>query len=173
VAQYLLKPISRPTLCRAITAAVHQQDNAPQPQTPAIASPAVAHDRPLNILMAEDNEDNQMLIRAYLKQTPHQLTIAENGLVAVERFKAASYDLVLMDVQMPVMDGYSATASMRQWEQEQQRPPTRIMALTANALAEDQQKSLQAGCDGHLTKPIKKATLMAAITEYATSTAHP
>ena len=170
VAQYLLKPIARPALCRAIAEAVQQRASAPEPPS-VLTAPIVAPDRPLNILLAEDNEDNQMFIRAYLKQTPHHLTIAENGLVAVERFKAAPYNLVLMDVQMPVMDGYSATASMRQWGQEQHRPPARIMALTANALAEDRQKSLQAGCDGHLAKPIKKATLLAAIREYADSPA--
>jgi CheY-like chemotaxis protein len=108
-----------------------------------------------------------MLIQAYLRNTPHQLTLAENGAVAVERCTAEAYDLVLMDVQMPVMDGYSATARIRQWEQAHHRPPTCIVALTANALTEDLHKSLAAGCDGHLTKPIKKAALLEAIGAYA------
>jgi CheY-like chemotaxis protein len=157
-------------LVHAMVEVCGQQDQASQPQTQATASPAGNSGKALNILVVEDNEDNQMLIHAYLMQTPHQLTLAENGAVAVERCKANTYDLVLMDVQMPVMDGYQATASIRQWEQTHQRLPTHIIALTANALAEDRQKSLAAGCNGHLTKPIKKAALLAAIEEVASGT---
>jgi CheY-like chemotaxis protein len=104
-------------------------------------------------------------------KTPHQLDLAENGAVAVEKFQSDTYDLVFMDVQMPVMDGYRATAMIRQWEQEHHRVPVRIIVLTANAFTEDVQKSLAAGCDRHLTKPIKKATLLAAIEEVASSPA--
>jgi CheY-like chemotaxis protein len=132
---------------------------------------AVAPGRGINILVAEDNEDNQMLSQSYIKKTPHQLTLAENGAVAVETFEAGAYDLVFMDVQMPVMDGYRATAMIRQWEREYHRIPVRIIVLTANAFTEDVQKSLAAGCDSHLTKPIKKATLLAAIDEVASSPA--
>jgi CheY-like chemotaxis protein len=123
----------------------------------------------LAILVAEDNEDNQMLIETYLQKTTHHLTLAENGAVAVERFQIGHYDLVLMDMHMPVMDGYTATRRMRQWEQEQHQPPTMIVALTANALPEEIQQSLEAGCNGHLSKPIKKAALLATLADY---TAH-
>jgi CheY-like chemotaxis protein len=107
-----------------------------------------------------------MLIRAYLKQTSHRLEVAENGAVAVERFKQGQYDLVLMDVQMPVMDGYTATGLIRQWERERDYPPVPIIALTANALKEDEQRSLDAGCTGHLTKPIRKGMFLAALQHY-------
>jgi CheY-like chemotaxis protein len=167
VTKYLLKPISRRSLLRAIAESVSRQDSTSQPQMQALEAPAAAPSRALNILVVEDNEDNQMLIQSYLMTTSHQFTLAENGAVAVERFQADTYDLVLMDVQMPVMDGYRATANIRQWEQAHNHPPTRIIALTANALSEDIHKSLAAGCDGHLTKPIKKAVLLAAIQEYA------
>ena len=73
---------------------------------------------------------------------------------------------MLMDMQMPVMDGYAATRAIRQWEQEEGRPPMPIIALTAHALKGDEQKSLTAGCTAYLTKPIKKVTLLAAISEY-------
>ncbi|HHW77564.1 MAG TPA: response regulator [Xanthomonadaceae bacterium] len=120
----------------------------------------------LSILMADDSRDNVKLIRAYLKQTPHQLEVAENGAAAVELFKQGRYDLVLMDVQMPVMDGYTATGLIRQWEREQDYPPVPIIALTANALKEDEQRSLDAGCNGHLTKPIRKGMFLAALQHF-------
>jgi two-component system sensor histidine kinase/response regulator len=121
---------------------------------------------PLSILLVEDMRDNQLLIQAYLKRTPYRLDIAENGEIACGKFKGGRYDLVLMDMQMPVMDGYAATRAIRQWGQEQGRPPTPILALTAYALKDDERKSLDAGCTAHLTKPIKKPTLLAAIVEY-------
>ena len=120
----------------------------------------------LSILVADDSKDNVMLIRAYLKQTQHRLEIAEDGALAVERFKQGHFDLVFMDVQMPVMDGYTATGLIRQWEREQHYEPVPIIALTANALKEDEQRSLDAGCTGHLTKPIRKGMFLAAVQHF-------
>ncbi|MDG4554952.1 MAG: response regulator [Candidatus Competibacter sp.] len=120
----------------------------------------------LSILMAEDSRENAMLIRAYLKQTPHRLEVAENGELALDLFKRNAYDLVFMDVQMPVMDGYTATRLIREWERERQRSPVPIVALTANALKEDEQRSLDAGCTGHLTKPIRKGIFLAALEQF-------
>lgn len=125
---------------------------------------------PLNILMAEDTKDNQMLVKAFLKKTPVQMDIAENGQIAVGKFKSNKYDLLLMDVQMPVMDGYTATKEIRAWEKDQGLKPTPIVALTAHAMKEDIQKSLDAGCDGHLTKPIRKAKLLETIVEFSKKT---
>jgi len=118
----------------------------------------------LRILLAEDSEDNRLLIKTYLKQSPHCLEMAENGEIAVEKFQQGEYDLVLMDMNMPVMDGYTATRTIRQWEAREGKPATPIIALTAFALKEDEQKSIAAGCDAHLTKPIKKKTLLEALT---------
>jgi CheY-like chemotaxis protein len=169
ISGYMLKPVTRFAMYRAIAdiLSLHEQTRPSEAATAALEATPMDAERVLNILVAEDNEDNQMLIKSYLKKTPHRLALAENGAVAVEHCKTTAYDLIFMDVQMPVMDGYSATASIRQWEQVQQRPPSCIIALTANALAEDVQKSLAAGCNGHLRKPIKKATLLASIAEYA------
>ncbi|MBF0187808.1 MAG: transporter substrate-binding domain-containing protein [Magnetococcales bacterium] len=116
----------------------------------------------LNILLAEDSEDNQLLIKTYLKRTPHQLTIFSDGREAVSHFKthADRIDLILMDIQMPIMDGYSAVRAIRFWEREQIRTPIPIYALTAHALSGDREKSLEAGCNDHLTKPIKKSVLL-------------
>jgi len=122
--------------------------------------------RPLRILLVEDSEDNRFLMIAYFKHTPYEVDIAENGRIAVEKFKAREYDLVLMDMQMPVMDGYTATRIIRSWEDAQGRRRTPIIALTAFALKEDEEKSLAAGCDSHLNKPIKKVKLLETITAY-------
>lgn len=118
------------------------------------------------ILMAEDSIDNQRLVGAYLKRTNHRLEIAENGRVAYEMYRSGKYDLVLMDVQMPVMDGLTATRMIREWEKEAQRGATPILALTAHAYEEQARQSLAAGCSAHLTKPVRKATLLAEIEKW-------
>ena len=121
----------------------------------------------LNILLVDDSSDNRLLISVYLKATPHQVTTAENGQVGFQKFKNGSYDIVLMDMHMPVMDGYTATREIRKWEKEQARQNSKIIALTANALREDEQRSLDAGCDKHLTKPITKARFLETINKIA------
>ncbi|KJU87213.1 sensor protein [Candidatus Magnetobacterium bavaricum] len=123
-------------------------------------------EKQLLILIAEDNKDNQALMRVYFKKTPHTIEMAENGQEAVDRFTSGRYDIVLMDMEMPIKDGYTAVAELRQWEKDTQTKPTPILALTAHALDEHVQKSLSAGCNGHLTKPIKKSVLMDAIARY-------
>jgi len=133
-------------------------------RVPAAARPAdLQEHRPLRILLVEDSPDNRVLLQAYLQQTPYQLDIAENGAIAVEKFRAGNYDLVLMDIQMPVMDGYTATRALREWEHARQLPATPIVALTAYALQEEVQKSLEVGCTSHLSKPIRKGRLLEAI----------
>ena len=118
------------------------------------------------ILLVEDNEDNKNLILAYLRKTPHKIDTAENGKIAVEKFKSGSYDLVLMDIEMPVMDGYAATKEIRKWEKYKSMETTPVIALTAHAMKEHEQKSIDAGCNGHVIKPIKKARLMETINKY-------
>lgn len=115
------------------------------------------------ILLVEDAKDNQLLIKAYLKKSSYKVELAQNGQEAVDMFMAGSYDLVLMDVQMPVKDGYTATKEIRVYEKAKGKPRTPIIALTANAYQEDVNNSIEAGCDAHLTKPIKKDKLLAAI----------
>ncbi len=115
------------------------------------------------ILIVDDSEDNRQLIMLYLKKLRYQLDIAENGEEAIEKYKNKKYDLILMDIQMPVMDGYRATAIIRDLEHEHDQKPTPIIALTAHAFKEDAERSIKAGCTGHLTKPIKKATLVETI----------
>jgi len=117
----------------------------------------------LHILLVEDSPDNRTIAMAYLQDTPYRVDIAENGAIACEKFAAGNYDLVLMDRQMPVMDGLTATRAIRAWEQANHRPPTPIIALTAAALKGDQEKCMAAGCTAYLSKPIKQAVLLQAI----------
>ncbi|WP_459873953.1 PAS domain-containing hybrid sensor histidine kinase/response regulator, partial [Endothiovibrio diazotrophicus] len=121
--------------------------------------------RALALLVVEDAEDNRLLIQSYLKRFPCRLNFATNGEEAVAKFKADRYDLVLMDMQMPVMDGYTATRRIRQWERERGEAATPVIALTAHAFSEDVQHCLDAGCDSHLSKPIKKSTLLQVLEE--------
>ena len=120
-----------------------------------------------HILLVEDSPDNRTITLAYLQDTPYRVDIAENGAVAYEKFTAGHYDLVLMDRQMPVMDGLTATRAIREWEQANHRPPTPIIALTASALKGDQEKCVAAGCTAYLTKPIKQEVLLQAIREHS------
>jgi PAS domain S-box-containing protein len=117
----------------------------------------------LRILLAEDSPDNCTITMAYLEATPFVVEIAETGAIACEKFQAGRYDLVLMDRQMPVMDGLTATQTIRAWEKANGRPPTPIIALTASALKGDREMCLAAGCTAFLTKPIKQEVLLKAI----------
>jgi PAS domain S-box-containing protein len=119
--------------------------------------------RPLKVLLADDSRDNRLLVHAYFKNLPYAIDDAENGAVAVEMFRTAVYDIVLMDIEMPIMDGYSATRAMRAIERETGSPRVPILALTASVLTEALKKALDAGCDAHVAKPVKKATLLAAV----------
>jgi PAS domain S-box-containing protein len=121
----------------------------------------------LHILLVEDSPDNRTITVAYLKETPYHVEIAENGAVAYAKFIAGQFDLVLMDRQMPVMDGLTATRAIREWERANQRPPTPIVALTASALKGDQEQCMAAGCTAYLTKPIKQEVLLQAIRKHS------
>ncbi len=123
------------------------------------ATPALL--RPLRVLLVDDSDDNRLLVTTYLKSLPYQLVEAVNGEAAVARFLGGKFDLVLMDIQMPVMDGLEATRRIRCWERDHKAMPTPIIALTASALEEEAQKCLDAGCSLHLSKPIKRAELLA------------
>jgi CheY-like chemotaxis protein len=122
--------------------------------------------RGLRILVAEDSPDNRLLVQLYLKGSSHALTFVEDGEAAVKQFRTGGFDLILMDIQMPVMDGLSATRAMRLVERECGLTSIPIVALTANARPEDMKASREAGCDAHLSKPISRQRLLAAIEEH-------
>jgi len=163
LAGYTTKPVKMSELRVLIQAALWDGKSEDGMTTPAAAD--TGQSVPLRILLAEDNPDNRYLITAYLKKGMHRLDYAENGRIAVEKFMAGEYDLVLMDIEMPEMDGYAATRRIRAWEMENNRPPTRIIALTAHALSEHQEMSIAAGCNEHISKPIKKEVLLDLLAE--------
>jgi PAS domain S-box-containing protein len=142
------------------------QGIAPSALVPAGVAPDTALP-PLHILLVEDSPDNRIITMAYLRDTPCTVDVAENGAVACEKFAHGRYDLVLMDRQMPVMDGLAATRAIRRWELDNHRAPRPIIALTAAALKADRETCLAAGCTAFLTKPIKQEALLQAIREHA------
>jgi CheY-like chemotaxis protein len=166
ISGYLVKPIKRNDLKDTINASMAKTKTVPKAPQAGPSLPA-AEDRPLHILLVDDSEDNRLLIASYLKKSSHTIDVAENGAIALQKFMAGTYDLVLMDMQMPVKDGYTATREIRQWEKQNSVVEIPIVALTAYALKEDTQKSLDAGCNAHLTKPIKKTKLLNALAEFS------
>jgi PAS domain S-box-containing protein len=165
---YLVKPITRKELFQAISRVIqdanrNSADALPERKVQVLPAEE-RREIPLNkILVADDSEDNRLLVGAYLRREACQLDFAEDGRVAVEKFVANHYDMVFMDIQMPEIDGLTATRMIRKWEKENNRSPTPIVALTASALEEDVKSTLAAGCDLHLSKPIKKSVLLDAI----------
>lgn len=122
--------------------------------------PAALQAGALRVLLADDSEENRFLIRGYLKDSGSIIDEVENGAQAVEQFKQRAYDIVLMDAEMPVLDGYSATREIRALG------ATPIFLLTAHASREARARGFEAGCTEHLTKPIKKAHLLEAINKF-------
>ena len=121
---------------------------------------------PKRILLAEDYLYNRVIVQQYLKKMPFDIHIAENGAEAVDKFKSGTYDLVLMDMQMPVKDGFAATREIRTFERENDLAVVPVIAITAYALREDAAKCLSAGCQEHVSKPIKKEKLFQVLSKY-------
>lgn len=117
----------------------------------------------LNILVVDDTETNRFLADVYFKGSGADLRFAENGVEAMTASREKAADLILMDISMPVMNGYEATAAIREQEKNLRRNPARIIALTAHVLEDERQACLDAGMDGFLTKPLRKQDLMEAI----------
>ncbi|MGO9257096.1 MAG: ATP-binding protein [Bryobacteraceae bacterium] len=131
--------------------------------TPAEGIPVSALPPGLRVLVAEDNAVNQRVIAMMLTQAGASVEIAENGRVAVERHQAALYDMILMDCQMPELDGYEATARIRSLPGSASLVP--IIGVTANAFAEDRERCIRAGMNGYTAKPLSRTTLMAAMSQ--------
>lgn len=116
--------------------------------------------RSLAILLVEDSPDNRLLIKHYLKDSGHHLSVAENGQQGLAQVAETEFDLILMDIQMPMMDGYTATKEIRSLEASIGRPSVHITALTAHTMGEEIQRMMEAGVNSHLAKPLRKATLL-------------
>ena len=129
-----------------------------------ISSHSSSNKRKVRILLAEDSSDNRTLISYYLKGKDIELDFAENGRQAIDLYCKNEYDLILMDIQMPDIDGYEAAKKIREYESEKKdKSHIPMLALTGNALVDEQEKSLTSGCDAHLTKPVRKQQLLDAL----------
>ena len=142
---------------------------APQCDAPVVAPDLQAtvsqidNDDVIKILVAEDNATNQKVLSMILEPLGLELVMCENGLLALDAFKTQAFDVVLMDMQMPIMDGIAATKGIREWEVAQNVAPTPIIMLTANAMRQHRDDAKTAGADMHVTKPFTAAGLIGAI----------
>jgi len=164
VTAYLEKPVSQSDLLDAIVTALDGPRLFPRAEETIGLT-----DQPLKILVAEDTPANQKVIQRILSKRGHRIEIAHNGREAVERTERDPFDLVIMDVQMPTMDGLQATATIRAREQSSDQH-TPIVAMTAHAMRGDREKCLDAGMDNYLSKPIDANKLIRLVESFGTST---
>jgi CheY-like chemotaxis protein/HPt (histidine-containing phosphotransfer) domain-containing protein len=163
------KPIRQRDLLGCLTAlyAVPQSQRAPKPAVvkpdPAEPAEAEVRSRPLNILLAEDNKINQKFALALLAKGGHKVHIAENGHQAVDAMRRADYDLILMDIQMPELDGIQATRQIRALPSPKCDIP--IIALTAHALSGAREEYIAAGMNDYISKPVDQTILLAKLQE--------
>jgi CheY-like chemotaxis protein len=167
---HLPRPVRQSQLFDAIMAAIHRTRTPGSATVTAPAKPPVSACRGARVLLVEDNEVNQMVAGELLSEMGCVVEVAEDGVEAVEAMRRASFDIVLMDCQMPEMDGFAATSRIRELESggllvgRVGRVP--IIALTANALKEDRERCLAAGMDDYLTKPLQPEKLVATMETY-------
>jgi PAS domain S-box-containing protein len=169
VAAYLLKPIRQSELREAIARVLGAQ--AQPGAIPFVTRQTLADSREggdsLNILVAEDNAVNRLLITRMLEKKGHRVVVTTNGRETLAALEKESYDLVLMDVQMPEMDGIEAVMAIRQWEKAKADGSHQpVVALTAHAMARDRDRCTEAGMDGYLTKPIRPQELAKVLETY-------
>jgi len=154
IAQYLIKPLRILELRNTLLQALNAQSTIVATSRPETVQSSIS----LNILLAEDNQVNQLVMQRLLTKRGHRVTIAANGKIACEAIQQNTFDLIFMDVQMPEMDGFEATADIRRWQSlHQVRIP--IIALTAHAMTGDQERCIAAGMDAYMTKPVNPAEL--------------
>jgi two-component system, sensor histidine kinase and response regulator len=146
----ILKPFRRSSFLEALQRA-HGDWNETRVQ--AVEQPRDGERLSLRVLLAEDNEVNQRLISRLLEKKGHTVAVAQNGQMAVRMWSEQEFDLVAMDMQMPIMDGLEATAEIRVRERDTGRHVP-IVAMTANAFDEDREKCLRGGMDGYIAKPV-------------------
>ena len=165
-AAFLAKPLHQSALFDMLVVQLAGDDARPvveaKPAKPSL-DPGMAARHPLRILLAEDNAVNQKLALRLLQQMGYRADVASNGIEAIECIERQRYDVVLMDVQMPEMDGLEASRRITERWQPGERP--RIVAMTANAMAGDREECLAAGMDDYVTKPIRVDALVAALTQ--------
>jgi signal transduction histidine kinase/CheY-like chemotaxis protein len=171
---YLSKPVKPSDLLEAIQAVCSrglersgESERSRQPRRPTPESPSLRRlGRALRILVAEDNPVNQTVARRTLEKQGHTVVVADNGRRALEVFESGPFDLILMDVQMPEMDGFEAVAAIREREALTARGRIPIIAMTAHAMTGDRERCLKVGMDGYVSKPVQAKELLDAIEEF-------
>jgi PAS domain S-box-containing protein len=157
---YLLKDVRQSLeVVLSHTARPRRQSLAPRIPVPGV--------RPRRILAADDNPDNLALLRAYLKNADVETDYVVDGDAALQRFREKRYDIVFLDIEMPVVDGYATVRQMRDWEHDERQPPTPIIAMTAHAGPEHHGASTAAGFTHHLDKPCRKQDFLQVLTRFA------
>jgi two-component system, sensor histidine kinase and response regulator len=166
---YVVKPVSKDTLLRAIRQALGRAEPATAKSSPTAP---VRPDRPLRILVAEDNRVNQMVIRNLLEKQGHTVELVADGAAALNSASRETFDLIFMDIQMPVMNGYDATRAIRR-QAGASGSRTPIIALTAHAMQGDREQCLQTGMDEYLSKPIQSRDLHRILQQFGRTTRTP
>jgi two-component system sensor histidine kinase/response regulator len=161
---FLIKPVSPSVLFDTIMEAFGRETTGQGGKQITDKDIPLEHLQGAHVLLAEDNEINQQVAVEILKGVGLEVTVANNGLEAAQAVASGSFDAVLMDIQMPVMDGYTAARKIRHSASDTRDIP--ILAMTAHAMAGDEKKSLQAGMNGHITKPIDPDQLFAALAQW-------
>jgi PAS domain S-box-containing protein len=127
----------------------------------------------INILLVDDAEDNVLVVSAFLQKSQHKIQTARDGQEAVDAYNNGSFDLIFMDMMMPIMDGYEATRQIRAIEKNSGKQQVPIVALTANAMKDDLEKTIDAGCNIYLSKPIRMAHLIDVVNQFAKNSGTP
>ncbi|MBF0416558.1 MAG: response regulator [Magnetococcales bacterium] len=166
VSHCLVKPVRRSDLLLTIQSVLHLSTSQAVVKVPIGSAGNQGHCKAVRVLLVDDSEENRLLISAYLRHPSIHLQLAENGISALDMLRKNPVDLVLMDMRMPEMDGYTATRAWRRIEQQLQFTHVPIIALTADAFQEDIDNCLAAGCDAHMAKPIKKRVLLETIAKF-------
>jgi CheY-like chemotaxis protein len=172
ISSYLIKPVIAADLQRAVLVALGRADSSSSENLPLVTRHSLREEQPcLNILLAEDNPINQRLAIKLLENWGHRATTVSNGKQALAVLEDTSFDLVLMDVQMPEMDGFETTAAIREREKLTGKHLP-IIAMTAYAMKGDKDRCLAAGMDGYLSKPIQIEELLNALEAVASVSAN-
>lgn len=166
---YLIYPFKETEVSHVINEAINQKTVIELEKTKYSINMPVSPEEMKNILIVDDSEDSRQLIELYLKELPYNMDMAEHGAIALNKYKNNEYDLVLMDVQMPFMDGYTATRAIRKWENENNKESVPIIALTASSYSGDRERSTDVGCTDFISKPIHKGTLIEMLEKYLSS----
>jgi len=131
----------------------------------------IESNKSFRILVADDSRESMLLVLAFLKALPCLPQEAANGAQALEKFQSESFDLILMDAEMPEMNGYDAVRAIRALEKENGKKPVPILMMTGNVYEEDVEMALEAGCDGHIPKPLRRPAFLETIQRYLDSSA--